>query len=69
MRPILVRSYLLQLHAHQSFSVEIIITQNLLLCEGYTPWHLTLGASIVFENLLAITSHLVHAMDKSLNNS
>ena len=36
MRPTLVRSYLLQLHAHQSFSAEIIVTQNLLLCEA-TP--------------------------------
>ena len=44
----------------------LFLKQHLLLCEGYTPGHLTLGASIVLENLLAITSHLVHVMDKSL---
>ena len=36
MTPILVTADLLQLHAHQCFSAEIIITQNLLLCEA-TP--------------------------------
>ena len=51
----------------QSFSAESIITQTKpVALWGYTPGHLTLGASIVFENLLAITSHLVHVMDKSL---
>ena len=32
------------------------------------PRALTLGAGIMFENLLAITSHLEHAMDNSLQS-
>ena len=43
----------------------LFLKQHLLLCEA-TPQGTYLGASIVFENLLANTSHLVHVMDKSL---